>query len=128
MDAPEQRLRQELAGIAALDEHPSQFAPRDAWWTLGTEVAHIERGVVDIRLTRKAISSRRRALKENDDVELRSGDWLSVRLKDSTVDLIVELIREAIETNASRRPGTPDDEGLVRRRRLHGSSTEDLAP
>lgn len=118
-----------LRAIPGVAEHPSQFAPRPAWWIDGREFAHFEGGQIELRLTRAEISRRRAILKADPRVDLRSGDWIRVRLA-GDADLVVELAHLAVEANR-RRPGerprpTPDDRALAQRRRFHGAETDDL--
>lgn len=124
-----QRLLEALRSIPGASEHPSQFAPRAAWWIDGREFAHFEEGTLELRLTRREISRRRDVLKADPRIELRGGDWLRISLR-SDAGLAVDLIAAAAEANR-RRPGerprpTPDDRSLARRRRLHGSGARDL--
>jgi hypothetical protein len=123
------RVIEVLRGIPSVSQHPSQFAPRPAWWIDGAEFAHFEGAFLELRLTREEISSRRPALKADPRVELRGGDWIRVRLT-GEAETIADLALAAAEANR-RSPGdrpkpTPDDQALARRRRFHGASTNDL--
>jgi hypothetical protein len=83
-----------LRALPQLMEAPSQWTGGPAFWLEGREIVHFHGELVEIRLTRKAIS-------EVDDERVmrrsRTSDWVMVRLEER--DLAVELARTAIEAN-----------------------------
>ena len=124
-----------LAAVArrlpGISEHPSQFGPMRAWWIDGREFAHLSRGTLSIRLTRRVIAERRGALRADPHVTLNRTDWVDVGLRRSgDLERATELFRLAAGANRRApdepRLATPDDRGLTRRRRLHAAATHDL--
>jgi hypothetical protein len=121
----------EASSMRGVSRHPSQFAPNEALWIDGREFAHDHADGVEVRLTRPDISKRRVALRSDPRVELTRGDWIMVHVRRSKdVVLATTLMRAAAAANRRKtherpRP-TPDDAGLIRRRRLHSGKTSDL--
>lgn len=103
------------------------YSDEDAFWVNGKEVAHFHGDdAIELRLTKKEISTNRPRLKADDRVELRksSSDWLIVRFAaPRDVPFIVELAEIATAAHRARRGTTakppPTGAALERRRRFH---------
>jgi hypothetical protein len=112
----------ELEG-AAVGE--GAFGPGTAVWVGKREVAHFDtEEVLDIRLTKSLIRSRRSDLRDDERIRLRRGtsDWLEFRVRDqSDVDDALSLIRDAVRANLPTAPpgNPPTGDKLSRRRRFH---------
>lgn len=94
-------LASAILAMPGVEEHPSRFnSARSAFWVGRREFAHVERGHIDLRLTRKQISARRAALKVDDRVALRGGDWLEIAVR-TVRDLrfVIDLVRAALQAN-----------------------------
>lgn len=122
-----QRLLRGLRGLEGVEESPSQFSDRPAWWVNGKEIAHLDpEGGLDLRLGREAIRARRAQLKADPRVTLRrsGADWLSVRVAgaaDLTFALELCELAAAAHRAPPGRPPAPPPAGpaLERRRRWH---------
>jgi hypothetical protein len=121
------RARRCLLAIDGVVESGSAFTEGDAFWVNGKQVAHfIDDGIVQLRLTRAAISEQRSRLKADPRIELRQGasDWIKIRLTSaSDVALLGELAGLAAAAHRAAR-GTmaappPVGAALERRRRFH---------
>lgn len=125
-------LSRSFSAMQNVSAQPSQFAPVPAFWIDGREFVHFhEEDVVDIRLTRKLISAKRKRLKEDPRVTLRNSDWLTVRIEgEGDILFVLQLAKEAAKANRRKRgerPRTmPDDRALARRRAQHRADTSDL--
>lgn len=100
MDA---ELRERLLALEALDERPSRFGGKDAFFVGKREVAHFEGpGVLDLRLTRREIRSRKDELTQDPRATLRgSSDWLELACREpADLDWILGLVEVAIAANA----------------------------
>lgn len=123
-----QDLRDAMAALEGVAESPSMFKDDDlAYWVHGREIAHFEgAGVVDIRLTRGVIRSRRQALVADHRVDLRDSgsDWVTVRFSlPEDRGFLLELVEEAAAAHRPPPGVTPDPPPtgpeLERRRRFH---------
>jgi hypothetical protein len=123
-----QELRDAMAALPGVVESPSMFKGGDlAYWVHGKEIAHFEdAGIVDVRLTRGVIRSRREALRSDHRVELRysGSDWVSVRFSlPEDRGFVLGLVQEAAAIHRPP-PGVtadppPTGPELERRRRFH---------
>jgi hypothetical protein len=123
-----QDLRDAMAALEGVAESPSMFKDDDlAYWVHGKEIAHFEgAGVVDIRLTRGVIRSRRQALVADHRVDLRDSgsDWVTVRFSlPEDRGFVLEMVEEAAAIHRPP-PGVtaeppPTGPELERRRRFH---------
>jgi hypothetical protein len=121
------RLRTALLSIDGVLESPGIFGEGDAFWVNGKQIGHFrEEDVLDLRLTRGAISAQRSRLKTDPRVELRpsSSDWLKLHFS-SNADLtfVLELAEQAAQAHRAP-PGVPSRPppmggDLERRRRFH---------
>ena len=123
-----QDLRDAMAALPGVVESPSMFKDGDlAYWVHGKELAHFEgAGVVDIRLTRGVIRSRRGMLRDDHRVDLRhsGSDWVTIRYSmPEDRDFVLDLVEEAAAVHRAPPGMTPDPPptgpGLERRRRFH---------
>src|SRR4029453_10748107 len=124
------RLWRALTAIDGADEGSSVFAEDDTWralWVNGKQITNFRSDdVIEVRLTKKAISAERGRLKADPRVELRknSSDWLKVRYsRPADIALVRELVEIAVEAHRAP-PGTssrppPSGSDLARRRRFH---------
>lgn len=125
-------LGRAIGAIKGVSAHPSQFGPVPAFWVDGKEFVHFhEEDLLDIRLTRKLISAKRKHLKKDPRVSLRNSDWLTVQIqKADDIPFALEMVKEAAKANRRRRGerprSMPDDRALARRRALHRADTRDL--
>jgi hypothetical protein len=112
-----------FAAMEGVDASPSMFGDGPGWWVNGKEIAHLEGGVLDLRLTRDEIRSRRDELRADDRITLRSGtsDWIDV----SVVDLALVTRLAEVAAAVHRAPqgvtpkAPPTGRELERRRRFH---------
>jgi Family of unknown function (DUF5519) len=101
------------------------FTEGPAVWVGRREIAHFDAdGMLDIRLTKASIRSRRAAFAVDDRISLRPGtsDWLELSLHTvGDVDFAVSLVEEAIAANLPTVKTGPPPAGaeLERRRRFH---------
>jgi luciferase-like monooxygenase len=96
-------LSERLLALDALDQRPSRFGGKDAFFVGKREVAHFEGpGVLDLRLTRKEIQSRKDTLSADPRATLRgSSDWLELACREpADLDWVLELVQVAIAANA----------------------------
>jgi hypothetical protein len=123
-----QDLRDAMAAVPGVVESPSMFKDGYlAYWVHGKEIAHFEgESVVDIRLTRGVIRSRREALMGDQRVDLRysGSEWVTVRLSlPEDQGFVLELVEEAAAAHRPPPGVTPDPPPtgpeLERRRRFH---------
>ena len=122
-----QRVRKALLSIDGVMESSGSFHEEDAFWVNGKEIGHFhEDQIIELRLTRAAISAQRSRLKNDPRVELRPGtsDWVKLHFR-SNADLpfVLELAERAAAAHRSppRVPSQPPPVGqdLERRRRFH---------
>jgi hypothetical protein len=95
-------LRELILAVGDVVECPSRYKDDLAFWVDGREIAHLEAAnVVDLRLTRSAISRQRAELRADPRVELRTGsDWLTVRVEGpQDADFVTALVRQAVAAN-----------------------------
>lgn len=95
-------LRERLLALEALDERPSRFGGKDAFFLGKRELAHFEGpGVLDLRLTRREIRSRKDELTKDPRASLRgSSDWLELACQEpADLDWILELVQVAVAAN-----------------------------
>lgn len=121
------RLRDAIARLDGVTESESMFKDDLAYWVNGTEIAHFDTGqIIDIRLTRDLIRSRRTELRADPRIHLRSGssDWISVQiLQPDDIAFAADLAESAASAHRAP-PGTtpkppPAGTELARRRRFH---------
>ncbi len=96
-------LSQRLLGLEALDQRPSRFGGKDAFFVGKREVAHFEGpGVLDLRLTRREIRSRKDELSADARATLRgSSDWVELAwFEPEDLDWVLELVEAAIAANS----------------------------
>lgn len=93
-----EQLRARLLELEALEERPSRFGGKPAFWAAGREVAHFEPGdALDLRLTRAGIRARRAALAADPRATLRGGDWLELSFGSlEDLEWILELTHAAL--------------------------------
>jgi len=108
----------------------SAEADAPAWWCNGTEVAHFDGDLLDLRLGRKLITELRRAGLDvgGEDGRIRrrtpSSDWIEVAVAaQADLDLVRDLALRAAAAHAPP-PGVPpkpppSGPDLERRRRFH---------
>jgi hypothetical protein len=123
-----EQLEAQLAAIGGVDVGESVFGAGDGYWVNGKEIAHFDDDdVIDVRLTRIEIRSRRATLRVDPRVRLRtssSSDWLEIRLTSpDDVAFAADLARAAVAAHLPA-PGTvpkpvPTGADLARRRRFH---------
>jgi hypothetical protein len=126
-DSLDQRLRKLLLAIPGVVESPGVFYDADAFWINGTQIAHWrDPFTLELRLTKKVISERRKELREDARVILRKGgsDWIMLHF-DSRDDVIFAA-RLAIAAADAHRPAPgvplkppPTGADLERRRKFH---------
>ncbi|MEV4313068.1 luciferase family protein [Actinocrispum sp. NPDC049592] len=95
-------LRELILAVGDVVECPSRYKDDLGYWVGGREIAHLEaENVLDLRMTRAAISARRAELKADPRVELRSGsDWLTVRVAGpEDAAFVTDLVRQAAAAN-----------------------------
>lgn len=121
------RMRKSLLGIDGVVESPGIFYEEDAFWVNGKQIAHFrEDDVLELRLTRRAISAQRARLKDDPRVELRAGssDWIRIHfISDADLGFVLELAEVAADAHRAS-PGVPSQpppvgQDLERRRRFH---------
>jgi Family of unknown function (DUF5519) len=118
-------LLQRIRSLSSVAVSEGAFAPGEAVWVGTREIAHFDAaGTFDIRYTRERIRLRRRELRADPRVVLRSGtsDWIEVTLRsEGDVDFALTLLDDAIAANRlTARPGPPPaGRELERRRRFH---------
>ena len=99
----DEALSEQLLSLDALDERPSRFGGKSAFWSGKREIAHFEGpGVLDLRLTRPEIRARKAELRADARVTLRgSSDWVEVSFS-AAPDLtwVLGLVEVAIAANA----------------------------
>jgi len=91
-----------LLALDALDQRPSRFGGKDAFFVGKREVAHFEGpGVLDLRLTRREIRSRKEDLEADPRATLRgSSDWLELACAEpADLDWVIALVEVAIAAN-----------------------------
>ena len=95
------QLRARLLELEPLEERPSRFGGKPAFWASGREVAHFEAGdVLDLRLTRAEIRARRADLAADPRASLRGGDWLELSFGSAEdLEWILGLARAALGAN-----------------------------
>jgi len=106
---------------------PSGLGDADAYWVNGKEIAHFDQStVVDLRLTRTAISARRPELKADPRVELRrsTSDWVELRVRNrDDLHWLRSLVEVAAQAHRAPEGATPREPPvgveLERRRRFH---------
>ena len=117
------RIRRALLELEGVEESPSQFGDRPAFWVGGKEIAHFDADdALDLRLTRAVIRERRASLKADARVTLRKsgGDWVDVRFAGpADVAFVVELAELAVAAHAGPAKPPPVGPELERRRRFH---------
>lgn len=121
------RLEDQLSAIDGVAVAESMFAPRNAYWVNGKEIAHFEGdGLIEVRLTKAVIRERRAEFKADDRVELRpsGADWITVHFQtDADAKFVVELVTVAADAHRppagtmTRPPSTGAD--LRRGQRFH---------
>lgn len=99
--ALEQALASAILSLPEVEERPSRFnKSRTAFYLGPKEIAHVEHGTLDLRLTRKAISARRTELKANPRIRLRGGDWIDVKIESQAdVTFAIKLVEAALQAN-----------------------------
>ncbi len=118
-----------LAAVDGFAEGSSIFSEDDAdraYFVNGTQVAHFDGELLELRLTRKVISANRPRLKADERVDLRrsGSDWIVVNLiKSADLELALELGELAAAAHRPP-PGVtakppPTGADLARRRRFH---------
>jgi Family of unknown function (DUF5519) len=118
-------LLQRIRSLSSVAVSEGAFAPGEAVWVGKREIAHFDSaGTFDIRYTRERIRLRRRELRADPRVVLRSGssDWIEVTLRsEGDVDFALTLLEDAIAANRPSAPPGPPPTGreLDRRRRFH---------
>ena len=122
-----QRLRKLLLAIPGVVESPGVFGDADAFWINGTQIAHWrDPYTLELRLTKKLISERRKELKQDTRVILRKGssDWLMLHFDGR--DDVIFAARLAIAAADAHRPAPgvplkppPTGGDLERRRKFH---------
>lgn len=122
-----ERLREAIASLDDVTESESMFKDDLAYWVNGKEIAHFDTGeIIDIRLTRDLIRSRRAELRADPRIRLRpsSSDWISVQIAlPDDITFAVHLAESAASAHRAP-PGTtpkppPAGTDLARRRRFH---------
>jgi hypothetical protein len=121
------RVRRALLKIDGVVEAPGVFNEGDAMWVNGTQIAHfIDDHQMEIRLTKREISSHRPRLKADSRVELRknASDWMKVTITSpSDLPFVVELAELAASAhrapNGTTPKAPPTGADLERRRRFH---------
>lgn len=96
-------LSERLLGLDALDQRPSRFGGKEAFFVGKREVAHFEGpGVLDLRLTRGEIRSRKDELSGDARATIRgSSDWLELACREAEdVDWVIALVEVAIAANS----------------------------
>jgi hypothetical protein len=119
-------LPAKLAGIDGVEASESVFKDGLGYWVNGKEIAHFESdSVIDIRLTRAAITRRRAELRADGRVRMRPGssDWLAVEIHgppdEAFVLELVEAAAAAHRATAGTPAPPPTGPDLDRRRRFH---------
>jgi len=100
--ALDDELSERLLGLEALDQRPSRFGGKDAFFVGKREIAHFEGpGVLDLRLTRGEIRSRKDELSADRRATLRgSSDWLELACREpEDLDWVIALVEVAIAAN-----------------------------
>ena len=99
-------LRDELTGriveLPGVEIRRSRFGGGDAFFVGARELAHFHKGnVIDVRMTRKVIRSRRAELEAHLRVSLRgASDWVELRFPRRTdLAYVLELISLARNAN-----------------------------
>jgi len=89
-----EELLGELRGLPDVEVAPSQWTGTPAIWLDGREIVHSHDEWIEIRLTGKVINQLddERALRR-----ARTSDWVMVDAAER--DLIVDLVRQALEAN-----------------------------
>jgi hypothetical protein len=89
-----EELLGELRGLRGVEVAPSQWTGTPAIWLGGREIVHSHDEWIEIRLTGKVINQLddERALRR-----ARTSDWVMVDAAER--DLIVDLVRQALEAN-----------------------------
>jgi hypothetical protein len=115
-----------LSRIDGVIEAESAFRPGPGFWAGGKEIAHFDGpDAVDLRLTRAEIRARRRELRADPRVELRSSssDWITITASSpADEEFVIALAQVAA---AAHRPADgavlspPTGADLARRRRFH---------
>jgi hypothetical protein len=111
----EEALVRVVGSIKGASAHPSQFAPVPAFWIDGREFVHLHsESVLDIRLTKRLISAKRKRLKTDQRVTLRNSDWLTVEIeKEDDIPFVLRMVKEAANANRRKRGeklrAMPDD-------------------
>lgn len=98
-------LTERLLAIPDLDQRPSRFSGRPAFWVGKREIAHFESpGVLDLRLTRKGIRARKEQFAEDSRVTTRgSSDWVEVAYASAEdVEWVVGLVQEVVRLELDR--------------------------
>lgn len=96
-------LSQRLLALEAFDQRPSRFGGKEAYFVGKREVAHFEGpGVLDLRLTKREIRSRKDDLESDPRATLRgSSDWLELAFSEpADLDWILDLVEVAVAANA----------------------------
>ena len=127
METLDETLWARLGDIPLMDEGESVFSEGPAYWVNAKQVAHLMGpGVLELRLTKAAISERRAALKADPRVELRrsGSDWLLLRFtSDADIEFAAHLAAVAALAHApaggAERNLPPTGADLERRRRFH---------
>jgi hypothetical protein len=96
-----EQLEAQLEAIEGVDVGESVFGVGHGYWVNGKEIAHFDADdVIDVRLTRIEIGSRRAILRADPRVQLRtsaSSDWLEIRLRSpDDVSFAADLARVAV--------------------------------
>ena len=121
-------LEARIRVIGGVEVGESAFGAGRGYWVNGREIAHFDADdVIDVRLTRVEIRSRRAELRVDPRVQLRnssSSDWLEIRIRrPHDVVFVTELVEVAVAAHLPE-PGTvlkpvPTGADLERRRRCH---------
>lgn len=121
-----ENLRDAMAALDGVVESPSMFKGDFGYWVHGKEIAHFEdTNLIEIRLTREVVRSRREELKSDRRVDLRyaGSDWVTVHFSlPEDQGFVVELVAEAAAAHRPPPGVTPDPPPigpeLERRRRF----------
>lgn len=95
-------LSERLLALELVDERPSRFGGKSAFFVGRREIAHFEGpGVLDLRLTRPEIRARRDELGSDSRATLRgSSDWVELGFSVRTdLDWVLGLVEIAILRN-----------------------------
>ena len=98
-----QQLTKRILDLHAVDQRPSRFADKPAFFVGRREIAHFHgNNAIDLRLTRARIGALKAELQEDSRVELRpsASDWVEFTFRrKQDLDRAVELVELAVEAN-----------------------------